>query len=149
MGLVIVALGGLVIDEYHGPRICGSWGFLLLDRCLKLYPAEESLEIAGAWLTLVGMLGYFSYAVPAPKLRVRLALFTLPVFWIYLLIHMSMIPSIDFLLLSRPASVQFESEINLVGYRLDIDGAATYLRLYATSKQQRNFLGTGFSVHLV
>ena len=149
MGLVIVALGGLVIDEYHGPRICGSWGFLLLDRCLKVYPVEESLEIAGVWLTLVGMLGYFSYAVPAPKLRVRLALYTLPVLWIFLLIHMSMIPSIDFLLLSRPASVQFESEINLVGYRLERDGETTYLRLYATAKQQRNFLGTGFSVHLV
>ena len=112
------------------------------------YNYEESLEFLGIWLVLVAMLGLFSEAAPSPKRLFRRALYALPALWVLFLIHDAFVPSLELWLLAQPASVQIESGVQLHGYRVDSGEGASVVRLYA-SAERRDYLGLGYSVHLV
>ncbi len=116
--------------------------------CLWPHNYEESLEFLGIWLVLLGALGHFSLAVPALKPRVRRVLYALPALWILLLVHNAFIPRLELSLLAQPASVEFESGLRLHGYRIDKKDGAYVLRLYPSAKR-RDYIGKGFSAHLV
>ncbi len=145
-GLAMNAIGGILLDG-EGP-ICDRLGFLPLYGCLWPHNYEESLEFLGAWLALLAALGHLSLAVPTPKPRVWRALYALPALWILLLVHNAFIPRLELRLLAQPASVQFESGVRLHGYRIDKEDGTYVLRLYPSAKR-RDYIGKGFSVHLV
>ena len=87
-GLSLIAFGGMVLDNQQ--LICGTLGlFRDASGCLDIYFLEESLEMAGGWLALVAMLGWFSKISPAPRPLVRRALIILPIVWIMLLVRAS------------------------------------------------------------
>ena len=161
-GLAVSAAGGLVIEQYHLQRICGSFGFLRLDKCLPLYNLEEPLEFLGIWLTLVAMLGHFSDAAPMSKPRVRRFLYALPALWILLLFQSEAIfPTISFNYYGQrvdnvqSADVEFEADIHLYGFSTKERGTTArkpYKQLYLDlflSPRQWDFSGLGYSFHLV
>ena len=145
-GLAMGAFGAMAFEAQR--KICGNWGFLRLDGCLWSYEFEESLEFLGIWLTLVAALGLFSEAAPTPLPRLRRALYALPAVWVLLLIHAAFIPATELRLLAQPAAVQFASGVTLKGYRIDSGKEASVLWLYASAKRP-NYLGLGYSIHLV
>ncbi|MCY4072923.1 MAG: hypothetical protein OXG60_16645 [Chloroflexi bacterium] len=145
-GLGASAIGGILLNG-RGP-LCDRLGLLPLYGCLWPHNYEESLEFLGIWLVLLGVLGHFSLAVPTPKPRLRRALYALPALWIFLLVHNTFIPHLELRLLAEPASIQFEAGVRLHGYRIDNKEGAYVLRLYPSAKR-RDYIGKGFSVHLV
>ncbi len=145
-GLAMSAIGGIILN---GQRpICDRLGFLPLYGCLWPYNYEESLEFLGIWVVLLAALGHLSLAMPTPKPRVRRALYALPALWILLLVHNAFLPRLELRLLAQPASVQFESGVRLHGYRIDKEDGTYVLRLYPSAKR-RDYIGKGFSAHLV
>ena len=85
-GLSLGAIGALVVEQFRLPEICAALGFMPeADRC-QVYHVEEALEFLGVWLALVAMLGMFSEAAPAPRLRIRFLLYLLPVSLMVLLV---------------------------------------------------------------
>ena len=145
-GLSFIAMGGLVLDEL--PEICGNLGFLRIEGCLNFQTPEEVIELLGGWLALVAMLGQFSDEIPTPQARVRRLLYALPALWILLLTHQSLIPDLELRLMARPASVQFESEVHLQGYRIESAEGAYNIRLFVAAHGWY-YPGLGYSVHLV
>ncbi len=146
VGLALSALGAMVFNAL--PPICDNLGSLRLDGCLQFYFQEESLELLGIWLALVAMLGHFSEGVLMPRARVRAFPYALPVLWILLLLLNSLVPRLELPLIANPASVAFESGIHLHGYTLENLRESSRVRLFV-SAQQRDYLGLGYSIHLV
>ena len=147
-GLAMSAFGAIVVNTLDPQTICGRQGMFFFDGCFKLYHFEEILEFSGIWLALVAVLGQFSDAVRAPKRRVGLALFSLPLLWVFLLIHDSIVPTYEYVFGARPATVRFESGVELRGLRIDYGDEAAFVELYASASAQ-DFEGGGYSVHLV
>ena len=146
-GLAMSAMGSILFEIDLNRQVCDSWGFLPINGCLQTYNYEESLEFLGIWLVLVALLGHFSDALPSRPSRVWRPLYALPALWVLLLVHDSFIPDLELRLLAQPASVQFESGVHLHGYHIDGERAAT-LRLYVSAKR-RDYIGKGYSIHLV
>ena len=147
-GLAMSAMGSILFEIDLNRQVCDSWGFLPINGCLQTYNYEESLEFLGIWLVLVALLGHFSDALPSrPSSRVWRPLYALPALWVLLLVHDSFIPDLELRLLAQPASVQFESGVHLHGYHIDGERAST-LRLYVSAKR-RDYIGKGYSIHLV
>ena len=145
-GLAVSVAGAMALNAL--PTACGSWGPFQFDGCLQFYFQEESLEFLGIWLALVAMLGQLSWAIPQPSARLSRLLYALPPLWILLLFANSLIPRLEVQFLARPAAVQFESGIQLRGYRLEQRADAVLVRLYASARQ-KDYHGLGYSLHLV
>jgi len=145
-GLAMSALGAMVFNAL--PPICDNLGSLRLDGCLQFYFQEESLEFLGIWLALVAMLGHFSEAVLMPRARVRAFPYAWPALWILLLFLNSLVPRLELRLIAKPASVDFKSGILLHGYTLENLRESTRVRLFVSARQ-REYLGLGYSIHLV
>ena len=126
------------------PKACGGLGFFRFKGCLLFFYMEETLEFLGIWLVLVAMLGHFSDAVRTPSKRVRRFLYALPAMWICFLVLASMAPRLELRFLAQPASVRFESNVQLHGYRID----DALVQLFASSKLE-DYIGLGYSIHLV
>ena len=62
--------------------------------------------------------------------------------------HQSLIPDLELRLMARPASVQFESEVHLQGYRIESAEGAYNIRLFVAAHGWY-YPGLGYSVHLV
>ena len=146
VGLALSALGAMVFNAL--PPICDNLGSLRLNGCLEFYFQEESLELLGIWLALVAMLGHFSEGVLTPRARVRAIPYALPALWILLLFLNSLVPRLELRLMAKPASVAFESGIHLHGYTLENLKASSRVRLFVSARQ-REYLGLGYSIHLV
>ena len=145
-GLAMSVVGAMLFNAL--PTTCGILGFLQIDGCLQFFFPEESLEFLGIWLTLVAILGMFSETVPRPQSLVRRFLFALPVLWILLLFLNSLLPRLELLLLAQPVSIEYETDVSLHGYRIDSGEEVALLRLYASAKQE-DYMGLGYSIHLV
>ena len=65
-------------------------------------------------------------------------------FFVYDTAVPALIPRLEVNLLAHPASIQFESGIQLLGYRID----NPHVRLYASAKLG-DYIGLGYSIHLV
>ena len=145
-GLAMSATGGILLEVL--PSIRCNFGLLRLDKCLHSFHWEEFLEFLGIWLALVAVLGHFSQAMPTPKPRARRVLYALPALWVLLLLLNSLVPRLELRLLARPAAVEFESGVNLQGYRMDSRARSSFVRLFA-SATQRDYFGLGYSIHLI
>ena len=146
VGLGVAGFGAAVVDKQWS--ICGSFGFLRLDGCLLMYPLEESMEYIGIWLVLVAVLGHFSMDVPTPSKHVKRIIYSLPLIWLVIVLVYAFFPALELRLLAQPASMEFESGVYLRGYRMDTGGGSARLQLYASARQ-REYLGLGYSIHLV
>lgn len=145
-GLTISALGGFMLDDL--PHPCGSFGIVRIDGCLNIQSLEEIIEMIGGWLTLVALLGHMSDTAPTLKPRVRRLLCVFPALWILLLTQHSFIPDIELRILARPAAVQFEPQVRLQGYTIDLEEAALVVRLFIVAHGWY-YPGSGYSIHLV
>ena len=138
-GLALNAVGAFFVDQLPSS---GTRGY-----------TDEGLEILGAWLALVGMLGYFTVAVPFPSTPVKLILYILPAVSILLLLLFYLIPRIEMQLVAQPANVAYQSDIQLRGYRLDGGHGLYNIRLYSSANVWRwnsiNYDVVGFSIDLI
>ena len=145
-GLAMSAAGGVFLEVM--PPMCGELGFLRFNGCLSFFVWEESLEFAGIWLALVAVLGALSEAVPMEHPQVSRFLIVLPALWILLLTALSNAARLELRLVAQPSAVQFESGVRLDGYRIDTGAQTAVVRLYASAKQV-DYIGLGYSIHLV
>jgi len=145
VGLSLVGFGAILIDALSS--ICGYVAVLHVDGCLNKSILEESLELLGSWLSLVAMLGWFSFAVPSPGPRLRQILYALPVIWILTCFAISPVSSFKYGLPAEPVSVRFESGFHLYGYIANDQRLPSSAFIWV-SKQAINS-GIGYSLHLV
>lgn len=148
-GLALSAAGGILLERLN--RACDSLAFLRFDECFHFFVWEEASELLGVWLALVAMLGLFSELRPAPPRLARRVILFLPMIALLMLTINAMLPSLELPLLAKPASVEFESDVRLRGFRLDQRGAhgeRISAWLYLSAKQKR-YLWLGYSIHLV
>lgn len=145
IGLSFVGAGAILLDAFS--RICGYVAFLYVDGCLNKSILEESLELAGSWLTLVAVLGWNSYTVPKPGPRLRLVFYALPVVWILICFVISPVPGFKYSLPAEPLSVRFESGLHLYGYKSNDQRLPSTVFLWVAERTVR--AGLGYSVHLV
>lgn len=145
-GMALNVTGAMVVDARY--QICGSFGFIQLDGCLRVYNLEEAVELIAVWLILVAILGILKEATPKPRRSVSLFLIVLPILWIILLTRDAWLPRLELRLLAQPASIQIESEARLLGYHAEWDSESIVLRLYP-SAWRSHYRGLGLSVHLV
>ena len=148
-GLAIGGFGATSL-EMHLVE-CSGWGYFLFSgECIEILVLEEALEFLGIWLTLIAMLGHLSHMSPAPAPRVRLALYSWPVIWIAVLIPNATIPPISQQIIAEGASVTFEKDAHLHGYRIDRDKRNSYLHVHLyLSPKGFGFDGQGYSIYLV
>ena len=118
------------------------------DGCLESYIFEETLEFLGIWLAMVAMLGQFADTAPMPPPRVRRVLYLLPALWVLVLVFNSLVPRLEVRVQAQPVSIQFESGVQLHGFRIDSGEENSILRLYASARQN-DYMGLGYSIHLV
>ena len=145
-GLAVSVVGAMIFNAI--PVTCGDLFFLPVDGCLQFFVQEETLELIGIWLVLIAMLGHFTKAAAAPSATCRRLLYALPALWVLLLLLNSLIPRLELRLAAEPARAQFESGVTLHGYHLTRGDEAFFLRVYASGRQA-DYLGIGYSVHLV
>ena len=150
LGLSSMAFGGLVVDV--SSKYCGAIGFIRpTGGCRETFHIEESFEILGAWLSLVALLGLYSWHVAKPSSLARRALYILPALWICLLPLASPVPNIPY---RKPpdeiqsARVGFASEEFLYGYDIERQEDALLLQLYSYPWHSLDG-GLGFSIHIV
>ena len=145
-GLAISVAGAMVLNALPIP--CGGLGLLRFDGCVEYFFLEESFEFVGIWLTLVALLGHYSIVAPTPSPRARQILYALPLAGILVLILNTLAPRLELRLLAQPASVQVKSDIELRGFHIDQNAGGTVVRLYVSARQA-DYMGIGFSLHLV
>ena len=147
-------LGGLAMSgfgalAYSGPRqICGSLGRIAAGWMSLGLQLRRTPGVAGIWLALVAALGHYSSASPTPTVVARRALYAFPAIWLLYLVHGSFLPDIELRLWAAPASVEFESGVNLRGMRTDRNDRSYVLQLYATA-ERNDYIGKGYSINLL
>ena len=146
IGLAISAAGAIILDVLPAP--CSSLGIMRFDGCLDTTILEESLEFLGIWLVLLGLLGHYSGIAPIADQRARRALMLLPALWISLLLVYSLIPRLEVRWLTERASVHVDSGVTVHGYRIDSGADYLALPIYASARQA-DYLGLGYSIHLI
>lgn len=138
-GLAMNALGAFFVDQLPSS---GTRGYM-----------EEALEILGAWLALIAVLGQFTVALPSPSARVRRLLYLVPALSILLLLLYHFTPHLEMRLLAQPANVQYQSAISLRGYRIDRGDDKFDFRLYSAANVWRwnsiNSDVVGYSLDLI
>ncbi len=144
-GLAISALGALVLDLQ---QMCGNWVILRFDPCADLLLLEESLELLGIWLVLVGLLGQFSDVSPSPKPIVNRILYAFAPLWILMLIQSSSIHPIARQNYAQPAAVEFETGARLHSYRIESGTSSRSFHMFL-SRPQWDTNDLGYSIHLV
>ncbi len=145
-GMALNVTGAMIVDAL--PQNCRRLGSIQLEGCLYFYNLEESFEFIGVWLILVAVLGILSEADPKGRRLVYLCLSILPVCWILLLTSDVWRPRLELRFRALPASIAFESGLNLRGYTLDWNRQSMDIWLYP-SAWRSHYEGAGFSVHLV
>ena len=145
-GLGMSAVGAIAFEA--NPLFCDRWDFLPLDGCVWAAHYEESLELLGIWLALIGLLSLLSAQPGAAHAHIRLSLFALPPLWILLLLSNAWLPRLELALLAQPADASYESGLRLLGYRVEggKDGVAVWLYVGA---QSQDYYGVGYSIQLV
>lgn len=147
-GLALSAAGGIGIEQLRpqlqGP-VCDSLGRLRLDGCLLTFEYEETLEFAGMWLALLGMLGHFSVSAPGAHSGARHLLYVMPLLWILWLIND---PFTHRQFLVQPDSVLFESGVELLDFSVARQQKDVIVGLDATANRG-DHAQLGYSIHLV
>ena len=155
-GLAVMGFGGLLIDRTVFR--CHDIAFIKLDGCADLNFADETLEFLGAWLALIGLLGFGCGMQASWRGPGRLAAGLLLGIGIPLLSAVGFLPAeirrhalhIELAHFTQPASVAFESKLRLAAFQLEPAMNKRTLLLY-TATASRDLLGGhhGFSARLV
>ncbi len=146
LGLALMAAAGMLIDNL--PLGCDELVRLHRDECLHYYTMpEEALELLGAWLLLLAVLGQVAGALPPPSLRLRAALSLMALLWFALLAAGSPLGSPRYQLPAAPLSAEYEAGLRLYGYETRADGAPNSIFLFAPLQLTR--AGLGYSTHLI
>lgn len=145
-GMALNVMGAMAVDAL--PQMCRRLGSIQLEGCLYLYNLEEAFEFLGVWLILVAILGSLSDGKAKLRRVALLFLLVLPICWIFLLVHDALLPRIELRFRARPAAVQFESGVTLLGYRVENNSNHLALWLYP-SAWRSDYSELGFSLHLV
>lgn len=146
VGMALYVFGAVLLEPYHESDL--RLFFLEIEGSVRVYNLEEALEYLGVWLVLVAVLGKLSAAKGRLSLFAQLFLFLWPVLWTALLIQNAWLPRVELRFRAQPATVEFGSETQLLGYRLERDEEAVVLWLYP-SAWRSHYRETGFSVHLI
>ena len=147
VGLATSATGAMVFDVV--PIGCGNVAGLPIEGCLYSSYIEEGLELVGVWLALVAILGLLCHSAPGLPRRAQYALYALPALWLFLLLLQSLAPRLEVALTAERTEVLFESGVRLRGIHVDTDSSnSVRLRIYASARQA-DYLGLGYSLHLV
>ena len=144
-GLAMAALGAIAFDTLW---ICDELGWLRFEGCLDSSVWEESLEFAGIWLVLAGMLGLMRNGAPKPANGGNRWLYAMPVLWLLLLLIISLTPRIEMRLMAQPASLEFKTGVQLQGFHINGAPDSVTVRLYSSARQA-DYPGLGYSIHLV
>ncbi len=112
---------------------------------------EESLEFLGVWLALVAILGHLSALAPLPRFW-RRAYTALSLLWLLLLaLGGVIIPISAYAGRSTPADVAYDTDVRLLGYRLEDN--QRHLHLFMSAGRWdffgRGLSGLGYSVQLL
>ncbi len=138
-GLAMNALGSFFVDQLPSS---GTRGYM-----------EEGLEILGAWLALIAVLGWYTVARPSPSVSVARLLYIVPAFSVLLLLLYHLSPCLEMRLTAQPANVQYQSEISLRGYQIDRGDGKFDIRLYSAANVWRwnsiNSDVVGYSLDLI
>lgn len=145
-GLAISGVGAMVFKLL--PLTCDGFGWLRIQGCLQYDFIEEAAEFVGIWLILVAALGEISNVAPKPRRLVPLFLFILAILWTILLTRDAWLPRMELRLRAKPALIEFESDLRLLGYQLNWDEESVDLWLYP-SAWRSHYDGLGFSLHLI
>ncbi len=151
-GLAISAVGAILIERLPTQipvRVCSDLGWLHFNPCLYTFKIEESLELLGIWLALVGVLGLLSATISKPPRLIRRFLYLLPVLWSLLLFRPYFIPFLEFCCVAESAEVEYESQIELQAYRISNDEGRFTLQLFVSPASWVAYDGLGYSVQLV
>ena len=147
VGLATSATGAMVFDV--NPIGCGYVLGLPIEGCLYSSYIEEGLEFIGVWLALVAILGLLCHSAPGLPRPARYVLYALPALWIFLLLLQSLAPRLEVALTAERTEVLIESGVRLRGIHVDSDSDyPVRARVYASAKQA-DYLGLGYSLHLV
>lgn len=156
-GLGLGALGGLGVDVLRSSDICIRLGFPIERRCM-LFMVEEALEMLGIWLILVAVLGQLSVAAPSQRWGLRLTIIGLPAFVVGALLlsfpilrqRAGTLPlELEYLYRARPAAVEYEAEVDLRAYRVEVSEGAMAVTLVAMVTEWDAYSGWGYSIHLI
>ena len=146
-GLALIALGGIALDA--ASTDCSHFRFGDDPGCaLTWYTIEEAAEFLGAWLALVAALGCFGDAAAAHSRRARSMVYLVCPLWLVLLFVPSVFARVELEQLNAPLDLRYEQGVNLVGFSFERQGDALLLKLYAAA-ETRDYLGLGYSIHLV
>ena len=153
-GLAISASGAILLDSFT--YTCETIPSLPSEICRNLYVWEETLEFLGVWLILVAALGIYCAHPPPPThtraFRRQAAIYAIPALWLLFLAAVIFSPRIALPVLAQPVTVQFKSDIELLGMsvpkQLDQNSTVLRLQLY-TGAQQEDYFWLGYSLHLV
>lgn len=146
VGLGVGGASAALVDVIQSSPICQESILSANDRCYS-YVLEESLEVLGMWLALVGLLGHVSDATPRSR-GIRLVC-VLTALWIIAhhlpyLVRLAEYNSHD-----APVTIQIEPDIELRIHRLRKDQHRVTLQLFALARSWHHYTGVGYSLHLV
>lgn len=144
-GLALGATGALAVDAIQSNGQCVSTVFFT-EHC-EIYVLEETLELLGMWLALVGMLGLFS-AAPSQSRRWQLVVL-LPALWVAIHSNPYLVRLAEYVAAESPATIRYQSHVDLTISRLNHDQDQVALNLFALAKAWRHYKGVGYSLHLV
>ncbi|MCY3796699.1 MAG: hypothetical protein OXG84_02755 [Chloroflexi bacterium] len=147
-GLAVSAAGALVVEQLRLLETCEKFAFTHGERCLQHF-YEETLETLGVWLMLVAMLGLFSEWVPKSRRVPSMILFFLPWIWALSFHGPYRIWEFEFRFLSEPASVDYETGIELRARRIKQGAKSVTVTLFTKVINWTDYSGAGFSIHLV
>lgn len=146
-GLVIAGIAEIGLEQLRHIHICGSVGPVLLSECLEPFYLEEPLGFLGVWLTLVAVLGHLSEVQRRTRFRFLPAVLAMLTLWAVFLSLTSPVRNTNLPAWATPASVVFESGMEMVGYRLDgLGGEPSIIVHFPFGALPSD---TGYSFHLI
>lgn len=150
VGLALSATGTIVFERLT--HICEIIAHIPGAVCENIFVWEETFEFIGIWIVLVATLGLFCELRQPLSKASRIVLYCLPPLLLIGLTCYSFFPRLELRALALPTSVEFQSDIRLIGFRLEEElkpgDSALAVQLFTTAKQM-DYFWLGYSLHLV
>ncbi len=150
LGLALSATGAIVFERMT--HVCEIMEYIPGAVCENFFVWEETFEFFGIWIVLVAMLG-LCCELRQPLSKVfRITLYCLPLFWLAVLTGYIFLPRLEWSVSAMPTSVEFQSDIRLIGFRLEEQlqwgDNSLSAQLFTTAKQE-DYFWLGYSLHLI
>ncbi len=150
VGLALSATGAIVFERLT--HVCEVMAYIPFAVCRNIYVWEETFEFCGIWIVLVATLGLFCELRQPLSKASRIVLYCLPPLLLIGLTCYSFFPRLELRAFALPTLVEFQSDIRLIGFRLEEQlkpgDSALAVQLFTTAKQM-DYFWLGYSLHLV